>query len=255
MTYKEIKNKILETINNDDVIYDGNFISAYDLIKIINQEFGPIEYVINNKELYKSMFNLPKCKILKNTLTNFGVKLLYIDIGYEKIMFVFGKDYHDNFGYFSVSKNEFGNLIDTNYEYNCDIIKRDFKNEFIRLNEKLINEIITIMINLRKKYDLHINYGNNNLIFSKDMIVSNDKFYCISEIENDVFSQQYKIFLWNEIGLTQEEREKISKFFDDNMDVLIRKIKVNINSLKKIYQQAIGAYYNKKNDKVLRKKY
>ena len=261
MSYEEIKNKILETLNNEDVIYDGNVISAYDLINVINSEFGVIKHMINNKESYKEMFKLPKTRMFKKYLKNTGASLSYIDMGYERVMFVFNKEHYEEYGYLSISKDENGNLVDTNSEYEGDVLRPFFKQDFLELNKELIRSLISIMENLREKYELYINYGDNILNFPRDWFISIDKFFCVHEVKNNEYEHQYQILLWNndneniyQEGLNEDyESYEQGNLIENNYELLLRKIPIEIDSLKPLYKKAIELSYNKEKIKVLKK--
>ena len=261
MSYEEIKNKILEALNSEDVIYDGVTISAYDLVNIINKEFGNIKYMINNKKKYLEMFKLPKSRMFKKYLKNTGASLSYIDMGYERLMFVFNKEHYEDYGYLSISKDENGNLIDTNTGYDGDVLRPLFKLEFIELNEEMIRSIISVMENLREKYDLCINYGDNILNFPRDWFISSDKFFGVYEVKNNEYEHQYQILLWNGNDET-EYLEGLNEDYDsyeqgnlieNNYELLLHKIPIEVSSLKPLYQKAIELHYNNEKVKVLKK--
>lgn len=251
MNYEMMKNKILETINSEDVVYDGETISAYDLIKVINHEFGKIKFMINNKDLYTMMFKLPQNKMFKNSLNNYNAKLSYIDFGYEKIFFIFDKEKKGEFACLSVSKDFYGNLVDTNSGFDGDLLKDDFKNEFIKLNEELIYKLIYSMEELKAKYNLSISYGDNKFVFPINLFTSKDMFYAVSE-----FNDENHILLWDADvyykGL-EDTKFKDNNLIEDNYTSLLKKIPISVNSLNPIYQIAINMCYNNIKEKVLKK--
>lgn len=255
MNYDEIKEMILKTINSDDIVYDGETISAFDLIKVINQEFGKIKFMIENKDLYTMMFKLPQTKLYKHSLKNYIDKLSYIDFGHEKVFFIFNKEDKGEFACLSVSKDENGNLVDTNSGLDNDLFLNNFKNEFISLNYDLINKIINSMEELKEKYNLDVSYGENACLFPLNYFDSSYQNYTVFISDLDGYFNKNCILLKNGDVYFKGLEENIltdTNLLDDNNSLLLKKIPIMINKLHPLYQKALKLCYNEK-DKVLKK--
>ena len=250
MTCDEIKNKILKTLNNDNVIYDTNIISANDFINAINEELYEIKHLLKNKEIYCHSFKIPKCRMFKNTLSNLGSHLSYIDIGYNMIIFKFEKGFDcDNpskEAFISISNDIKGNL---SYEYNNTNLNKDFIQEFVNINLYLIRSIFKIINEFQDKYGINIGFGDNLELFPNKQIISDDNFYCIMLDSSYTEHLGYQLEFMDSLGnfvVNENSDPSLLEFILENENELLKKIPITINRLNSLYQSVITNYMDDK---------
>ena len=234
MNYTALNQIINNKLISEECIYDGNIISAYDLINCLNSELGEFNCLLKNKNLIKDFFNLPKSKMFYKTINNIGTGLESFDFGYQKIRFCFNHRNTNKFSELCIYKNN-DNLSYVNYHHPL-MLKEQFINEFILLNKVLISEILSLMERLKKNYNLNLDYGNNYQLFPLNNINSVDKLYWIYYTEDMISYSDCKI--------------RMVSFDDDFLNInpsqkeeLLKRIPILISDLPSIYQKVIKVYY------------
>ena len=245
-----VKEVIDKYFSYDEITYDGNVISAYDIYSLITDKMNYIKdmcnfdnYVFNQKEVNKILgkdFNYrPNIKInqdkslffefnnfLCGRMLGFYVYFNDNDISY-KLKRYFNKQY--NYG---------GNYLD-GYFYNSKYTTLSYSEAerfikiFINDNKKILLDLLTTINNLggnRDRYEQTIVGDDYKLKYIFSLIIKEAKLYLTFY---DLKGHGYKL----------RELELVD-YVNDNKEYILKRISINIDELDPFFRNEIDKYYN-----------
>lgn len=243
--YSLIKKELDNILNNDEIKYDGTYISSYELKNIISNEFKDIYAVfekessknINNKSTNKRSIEiklrsdeekkLQKIKFTISHASSLSIKWYTISIYKENET---NKVFFEPFPFDNTSKN----FLAENFEYIATILKKmDYYNKLFK-----IKFCDTYMYSPLLKQDF--NYSIFKISYS---FLTKSKI-TIAPMQNEL----NHIF-----ELTNLSRECLNSYAQKNIDELAKRIPIKIEELNPLFKQIIESSLKKEKTLQLKK--
>lgn len=258
-------NDIDEYLKKEEVTYDGEIISAYDLNRVIeckekyiNELLNPDNYIIDKNKLFSSLNKAFACINQEEEIDSLDIRFSEIGCGnytygtfntYNylfiiktnnniKLWFRLFKDYHDGKYRHEVNlRNENGFAYDNSLH--------DFISSFVDDNHDILENLF---FTIKEIYEL---LGFDSFEFNK------------ISVEDTIESDDWKVeFLFDlrkgqrlcDLFYTGKCFFRDSDYLSEQKDEILKRIGVHIKDLNPFYQREIHRYYNAKfhNDSIVK---
>jgi len=269
--YNLIKEQLDNILKKEEIKYDGNIISAYELRDIINIELNDAYNIFLNcsKEIekinqkYKRFINKFSRNSIYENLKNiiYRTNLNYeTNNQYQLLTFEFIKNgyYKTIYKTISIAKekqNEDCFLV-KNFNSDNAVTKKDLL--FFRINLEYIINTLNTMIYYNEKYNIsffsggiytdnleqNVNYGIFNINFNFKGSPNKKEKIKITPLNCELNQTFYKLWLTNEC---------LEDYTMKNLDELLKRIPIKIEELNPLYRQIVDKSLEKNKIKQLKK--
>lgn len=262
--YNRLLSKINEYLEMDDVIFDGEVISAYDLYKCVEDKFLELKKIVENKELIKKI-NSEYLSTFDKILSLFSRSLPELDKRCRKSHVEIDDDNCNISFYFGSGMIPYSRCLEIIKErrsgalYFGEFDELDDDKKFL---EKYFEEIMDIFDVLEEFYDLNQKplggfYKSKSLreehSFSDDFLkvtLRYDDYGRVSigaEIEkdqdpNDIAKREWYGF------------EKLTDVIDGNLNLILKKVPIAVEDLNYTCKRIIGEKILKDDRKIYTKR-
>lgn len=218
--YNIILNEIKKDLQRENISYDSNIISLYDLYYILKLKFEKLHTIIKNDKLFNNMFSTKK-----RISYNIDSKKITINIGSSSNWddnFNINREYNKEEIFFTI-KTEFSKRFIKKYYYDLVYIFNVIE-EYIPLIRVLEKTISTP--NEFKCYNLNINL------------------YSLSDIDIRTTLED------NDLNLNYYNKEYLIEMLEESKYELSKKIKVDVNILDEEIKKVVNDYFYNFKEKI-----
>lgn len=236
--------KIINRLNSDDVVSQGDIVSLKDIQDACNEKLGvynkyliyDVPYII--KLINKNAFSFSRLRKIYPNLTN--IKSYVTDTGNVYVRCIFKKEYEVKYILFSKDKDSI-EICNSNFEKGEDI-------EFLKRNSCVLMSILSVLELFVKDYPNVEYIWNKDYRNMLDQDISDNEF--ISEIHLNHPENTCVTFLNKDeyciAGTKSYKYGELYDYLEFYKDAFLRKTAVNINDLDPFIKEIVKDYLDNK---------